>query len=399
MSPAVRITTEAPPTAELLVVGAGVVGAATAFHAARAGLRPVVLERRRAPATLTTPASTGAFRLQFDNEEEYRLVRRSVEFFLNFEEATGQDVYDLAVRQQGYLWLTTSAAGVERQRRLVALQRGWGLDDVEHLDGDEARRRFPHVGPDVTGARYRAADGFIDPRALTMGLLAGSGAPVVVGVDVAGFRVSGDRVVGVETSAGPIDAQAVAVAAGPFAAPLLQHAGVTIPVETVPRHKVVLPDVPEVPAESPMTIDEDTGAHWRPALRGAFALFTDPETPPTPPTEDVPPDHDFAFRLLDPSSPVALARVAPFWRDVWERNRALWLLQSGQYVMTPDHRPLIGPAGPEGLYVNTGYSGHGIMASTAASELLVDVLRGRVEPDRNPFRLDRTFAERERDVL
>ena len=69
---------EPPAEAELLIIGGGVVGAATAFYAARAGLRPVVVEMRPAPCSLTTPASTGAFRLQFDNQQELELVRESV---------------------------------------------------------------------------------------------------------------------------------------------------------------------------------------------------------------------------------------------------------------------------------------------------------------------------------
>src|SRR5438132_13641062 len=66
----VRTTTDPPPTADLVIIGGGVVGAATAFFAARAGLKTVVLERRPALGTLTTPASTGAFRAQFDNPGE-----------------------------------------------------------------------------------------------------------------------------------------------------------------------------------------------------------------------------------------------------------------------------------------------------------------------------------------
>jgi sarcosine oxidase subunit beta len=74
-----RVSDEPPPTADLVVVGAGVVGCATAFRATRAGLRTVVLDARPRPATLTTAAATGAYRLQFDNAEEVALVREGVE--------------------------------------------------------------------------------------------------------------------------------------------------------------------------------------------------------------------------------------------------------------------------------------------------------------------------------
>lgn len=399
MSDAVRYLDGPPATADLVIVGGGVVGASTAFHAARAGMRPLLLERRAALCTLTTPASTGAYRLQFDNREELELVRESVDLFLHFRERTGQDAYDLGVRRQGYLWLTTDEEGAARQRQVVERQRAWGQEDIELLGGDEVRSRFPYVGPEVLQARFRADDGFIDPRSLTMGLVVGSGSGVVVDCGVTGFRMDGDRMLGVETTRGSVDAGAVVIAAGPFSGVLAGRAGVELPVVTVPRYKVVLPEVPEVPSRAPMTIDEDTGAHWRPALRGAYLLFTDPAARPTPPTEDVLPDHRFAFQLLHPDSPVGVARVAPFWREVWERNRALWLMQAGQYTITPDHRPLLGPAGPEGLFVNGGYSGHGIMGAAAGSRILVDVIRGEVADRDNPFRVEREFLERERDVL
>jgi sarcosine oxidase subunit beta len=94
-----------------------------------------------------------------------------------------------------------------------------------------------------------------------------------------------------------------------------------------------------------------------------------------------------------------LARVVPFWRDVWERGDAHWLLQAGQYTVTPDHRPLIGPGGPRGLFVNTGYSGHGIMLGPAGGALLAELLTGtRPEAD-NPFAVGRTFAERSQPTL
>ena len=326
------------------------------------------------------------------------MVRASVELFLNFNEVVGPE-YDLGVRQQGYLWLTTDAGCVERQRSIVEAQHSWGQTDVELLPGDEVRRRFPYVGSNVLQARFRQDDGFLDPKQLTMGLAAASGAQVLVGCGVTGFRIEGGRLTGVETERGLIQTEAVVVAAGPLSGPLAARAGVELPVHTVLRQKVILPVAPEVPPHAPMTIDEDTGAHWRPALQGAYLLFTDPATPASPPTDDVHLEPEFAFRLLDPASPSAVARVAPFWAGVWERGAVNWLLQGGQYTMSPDHRPLIGPTDVEGLWVNTGYSGHGIMGGPAGGRILADLLTGRTQRDANPFRLDRPFIERERDVL
>jgi sarcosine oxidase, subunit beta len=399
MADTVRYIADPPRSAELVIIGGGIVGAATAFHASRAGLRPVLLERRTALCTLTTPASTGAFRLQFDNREELELVRESLDLLSNFSEVTGQTRYDPRLQRQGYLWCTTDTARAQWQRDLVRKQHTWGQSDIEHLDGDEVRRRFPYVSPDVLAARYREGDGFLDPKEITLGFAAASGAAVVTGCGVTGLRVEGGRLASVQTNRGEISIGSSVIAAGPFSGDVASLAGIELPVRAVRRQKMTMPEVPEVPQDAPMTIDDDTGAHWRPGLRGAYLLYTDPDEPPGPPAEDLPTDHGFALGLLDPESPVSVARVAPFWCRVWERGSANWILQAGQYTMTPDHRPLLGPTPVEDLYVNTGYSGHGIMGSSAGSRIAVDTLTGKLRQDQNPFRLDREFQSRELDRL
>src|SRR3954469_15898622 len=95
-----RTTDILPPTADLVIVGAGVVGCATAFRAVRAGLRTVVLDARPRPATLTTPAATGAYRLQFDNAEELALIREGVELYEDFAIQAGLPGYGIGLRAQ-----------------------------------------------------------------------------------------------------------------------------------------------------------------------------------------------------------------------------------------------------------------------------------------------------------
>ena len=189
------------------------------------------------------------------------------------------------------------------------------------------------------------------------------------------------------------------VAAGPFTAQVAALAGLGLEIATTPRQKMVIPDLPAIPADAPRTIEEETAAHWRPALRGCLALWTDAETPSAQPSDAPAVDPGWAFGLLDPDSGHALARVAPFWGDVWREGSVSWYLQAGQYEMTPDRRPYLGPGGPGGLYINGGYSGHGIMASAAGSRLVVDLLTGRADLGANPFRTDRAMIAREHDIL
>jgi sarcosine oxidase subunit beta len=397
---AIHYVSELPKSADLVIVGGGIVGAATAFHAARSGMRPLLIERRPALSSLTTAAAAGGFRLQLDNEEEYRLIRESVELFLNFAEATGQSDYDPGVRRPGYLWLTTREQRAREQREIALAQRSWGLSDVEILDSDALCGEFPWVSPDVVQARFRQDDGVLDPRQTALGLVAASGSHVATSCAVTGFRLDSHGLTGVETTNGLVSTRTAVIAAGPFSAVVARSAGVELPLTIVQRQKVVLPEVPEVPEEAPMTIDEDSGAHWRPALRGAFLLFTDPSTPPSPPGDSLPIDQSFAFQLLQPDSPQAVARVAPFWKDVWDRGVAQWMIQAGQYDLTPDRRPLLGPLPVEGLFINTGYSGHGVMGGPAGSRIVVDAITGKLAAEDNPFRPDREFEEHPRlDML
>ena len=397
--PALHVVSEPPSSADVVVIGGGIVGAATAFFAARAGLRVALLEKRPALCTLTTPVSTGAFRLQFDNPEEIALVREGIELFEHFAKVAGLADYDLRIRKQGYLFCARSEAGAQHQRHFVTALHGWGVDDLELLSGDEARYRFPYLSPEIIQARFRAGDGWLDPKRLTLGYARASQATICLGTPAIGFDMHGDRVTGVRTPRGTIACEYAVVATGPFAAPVAAMAGCHLDLRPTIRHKLIVPELPGLPADGPMTIDEETAAHWRPGLAGCYALWTEPDTPPGEPLENVPTRADFAFGLLDPRSPRSLARLSPVWESVWRDGSVYWVLQAGQYTYTADHRPLLGPSGVPGLVLNVGYSGHGIMASAGGSRLVVDALLGRLAPEANPFSPQRTMQERPLDIL
>jgi sarcosine oxidase, subunit beta len=331
--------------------------------------------------------------LQFDNAEEVALVRESIDFFDDLQERV-----DLGLRHQGYLFVARTEEGANAQHALVEAQRQWGLRDVELLEAGDARRRFPYLAEDVLNARFRQGDGWLEPRRLALELARASGARFETSRTVTGFMTQGGRIRGVTTPTGSVGAETVVIAAGPLSGPLAKLAGLELPVATVRRQKLILPDVPQVPADAPMTIEFETGAHWRPAGSGVHALWTTP-APAEPPLDDVPTSAAFAFGLLDPASDHALARIVPFWKDVWASSRLQWWLQAGQYTYTPDRRPLLGPTSIPGLAVNTGYSGHGIMSSIGGSRRAVDAITGKLKPADNPFRPDRPMQSRSFDVL
>jgi len=378
-----------PRTADMVIIGGGVIGVATAFWAGRAGLQVVCLERRDGLGTLTTAASEECFRAQFAEPENIRMMKASIEFFERFREMTGLEDADLGIRQQGYLFLSKAEDGLARLRKRVEHQRQHGLDDVELLDGDEVRRRFPFVAPHVTAATFRARDGWLSTHALTYSLArATPGGRFCLRTEATGLAIDERGVAAVQTNRGPIATRCAVLAAGPFAGVWAERAGVRIPITAVRRHKVIITGYAEIPSDAPMTIDDETGAYWRPEAGGAALGWALPE-PPSPPSEAVPTDWTFPAVVLE-----AVSELTPFWRGVAERLRRDGVfLSAGQYPETPDGNPIIDACpSPAGLYLNVGYGGHGIMASPEGGRILVELALGRGAAEAYPFRLQR-FSE------
>jgi sarcosine oxidase, subunit beta len=376
-----------PARAELVVIGGGVVGAATAFFASRAGLGVVILERRPALASLTTTRSLEAFRAQFDEPEDIRMMKESIDVFERFAEVVGLPGYDLSLHQQGYLFVTQAPDGERLVEDRVKTQRAGGLEDVVALGGVEARRRFPFLAPAVTAAAFRAGDGWLASHELTYGFAKASGARVFVDTEATGFEMDEGRLVAVRTSRGRIETARAVIAAGPYTGKVAALAGLHVPVTAVRRHRAGIKAHALVPKDAPMTLSLDTGAHWRPEGAGAWlgwsGAFPDE---PREPKDEVAADWRFPALAL-----AEVARDAPFWDEIAERLvQSNVTVEAGLYDMSPDTHPIIGAVGGvTGLYVNSGYSGHGVMGSPAGSRRLADLIVGREREDENPFRLSR----------
>src|SRR5919199_1509040 len=154
-------------TADLVIIGGGVVGAAGAFFASRVGLKTIVLEKRNALGAQTTAASLSAFRAQFADAHNIATMLESISFFENIRERTGIEDADIGLVQQGYLFLTTDEDGYNHLQARVELQHALGLNDVKIWSGDETRAYFPFVGENVSAATFRARDGWLSAHELT----------------------------------------------------------------------------------------------------------------------------------------------------------------------------------------------------------------------------------------
>jgi sarcosine oxidase subunit beta len=373
-------------TADVVVVGGGIVGASTAFWLARAGLAPIIIERLDQPAGLTTAASAHSVRAQFAEPENIRMMLESLDIFERFPEVLdlAPEHADIGFVKGGYLFASTDPEAPGLVQTRVACQRSHGLVDVEALLSEEIQHRFPWLDRAVTAASFRAGDGWIDGVRATQLFIEASAAPVLYKTEVLGIERRSGRVTGVRTDKGTVATDTVVLAAGPFTACL---AGESLPLELIRRHRLVVEAREEVPVQAPMTVDADTGAHWRPHRGGALLAWARPEAS-GPAACPVSPDPAFPAMVLRNRDGVS--RLSPFWRDLAPRLRPGELhLAAGQYVVTPDHMPVIGPAAQEGLWLHTGYSGHGIMGSPSGGRLLADRIAGRLGAAEGPFRLDR----------
>ncbi len=377
---------EFPVTADLVIIGGGIIGCATAFYASQAGLDVLVVEKRESLAALTTPASAEAVRAQFDDPDNVAMMKASLETYERFADEIGLSGYEINFHQQGYLFMTSREDGPEMLRERVHRQKKWGLNDVEFLDGEEVCRRFSYVAPIVTAATFRQRDGWLSTHEATYGFAKGSTARFFLQTEGTGFLLDGQGVAGLETTRGPIHTRQVVIAAGPYSGRIAHWAGVDLPVVVLRRQKAVIHSS-LVPEEAPMTIDLDTGAYWRPELKGGLLGWAEAvKEEPAEPMDHVPADWDFPAIALE-----GCARLSPFWEKVAETLTGEEVYSTaGQYTISPDHKPIIGPvAQVPGLYVSVGYSGHGIMAAPDAGRRLAAMLTGRLSPEENPFSLER----------
>ena len=368
--------------AEAVIVGGGINGAASAFFLARAGVKPVIVERLSSLAALTTSQSMEAIRAQFVEPENVAMMRESIAFYEAFAERTGLTGYDISLHQQGYLFLTTEPDGLGTFGRRVEVQHHMGLRDVELFDGDEVRKRFPYVAKEVTAATFRQHDGWLSAHEAAYGLARASGAHFALSTTISGIILSDGRVKGVTTERGSITAPVVVLATGPYSACMAALAGVDLPLQTIRRHRLTIGQHSLIPQGAPMIVDQDTGAHWRPESPGAALAWAQIHEPPSEPTDDVLPNPMFAHEVLE-----GVSRLCPFWIKVAESlKRDQVFLTAGQYTVTPDDKPIIGPH-PDigGLFFNLGYNGHGVMAAPGGGRLLADLVTGQADDADNPF--------------
>jgi glycine/D-amino acid oxidase-like deaminating enzyme len=359
-------------TADVVIIGGGIVGSSIAYHLTSAGLRDVVVvERESAQGKGSTGKSMGGVRAQFSTPVNIQMSLYSIPFYASFEKRIG---YPCDYRPQGYLFCATSERHLAYLRANYEKQVTIGLKNVQLVEGGEIRRTFPQLrGDDIVGGSFCSTDGFVDPYSAMNGLMkwaADHGARLCKSSAVTGLVRDERGIAGVETSAGRFATRKVVNCAGAWAAGVAVMANVDLPVE--PLRRMLVPSEPfdQFPHSAPMIIDMSNGFHFRPEGRGFLLAWNDPEETPGFKTEF---DPAFVEKIL-----TRAADRVPCFADLPVNAARAW---SGLYEMTPDHHPILGEVpGVPGFFLANGFSGHGVMHAPATGKILSDlILTGKTD--------------------
>jgi sarcosine oxidase, subunit beta len=373
-------------TAEVVVVGAGVIGLSVARELRRAGAgRVVVLEKAPAVGQGSSSRAAGGVRAQFTTRINVEFSMHSIGELERLERDTGL----LSFWQTGYLLMTGTEAGERALAEACALQRSLGVA-TRWMDATEVLGLAQFVRPDgLRAGTFHHRDGFLDPHGVVAAMRADAGrlgVEILTGIDVT--AIAGRRG-GFDVTAGGRSVQArwVVNAAGPEAARVAALLDVDLPVAPVRRNLAFVREpagaaLPGLDGLIPMTVDLDTGVLVRREVSGGFVIaWSDPDDPPS---WDVSLDPRFLEALGE-----RVGHRFPFLEELPVDPRQCW---AGLYPETPDHHAIVGaPPEAPGFVQCAGFGGHGVMHAPAAGRAVAELITlGQCETfDLHPLRPSR----------
>jgi len=352
-----------PTSAEIVVIGGGVMGASTAYHLALRGQKDVVLLEKQPFFGLgATGRCAGGIRYQFSTEINVRLSQISLPMLERFEAETGQAI-DL--RWCGYLFLLTNAQEVAAFQHNVAMQNRLGVP-TQWLTADEVRRRVPQLAAaDVLAGSFHPGDGLADPNGVVAGYITAArrlGVQAFTDTAVTHIETSGGRVTAVQTNHGRIACRAIVNAAGPWASVISNMVGVPLPITPLRRQMLTTTPMPDIPADFPFVIDFARSLYFH---REGDGLLTGMSNPTEQPGFDESVDETWEETHME----AAIARL-PLLAHAGRLSG--W---AGLYEVTPDAHPIFGAVPQvDGYYLVGGFSGHGFMHGPVAGLLMAEII-------------------------
>jgi sarcosine oxidase subunit beta len=370
-------------TADVVIIGAGVIGCSTTYHLTRQGIANVAVVEMGQPGSGSSSKSASMLSLQFCHDElQARLALASYQRYMAFEEELGVPV---DFKRTGWLTIASGPSSAQLLANAARLQKLGIATDV--LSRAEVQALYPELNvADVAAGTWGPDDGSFDPHMIVWGYVksaSAAGARFHQGVRATAIRLAGGRVAGVETSHGPIAAPVVVNAAGPWAMEIGQWTGLSLPILNRARTILVTGTLPEIPSQRPFVEDLDTGWYCRPEGDGMLMGMGQE------PVDD--PGHVATSpQMLEQMIDSAVHRVPVL------AKASMLTAWTGVRPLTPDGRPILGlVAEVPGLVLNCGWGGTGIIQAPAAGQLAAEaIVAGHgITMDLSPFSLAR-FASR-----
>jgi sarcosine oxidase, subunit beta len=351
-----------PTTADIVIIGGGVMGASAAYHLAARGMKNIVLlEKEEFFGTGATGRCAGGVRYQFSTDINLKLSLESLPMLERFKDEIGQDVN---YRQCGYLLIATNEKDATTFQNNVELQNSLGVQ-TQLLSGDEVRARLPLMRfDDAIAGTFHQKDGLVDPNSVVAGYISAAqkmGAKAITHAEVTAIRVSRDQVEAVETTQGAIQTRMLLNVAGPWSGLVGQMAGVQIPVVPIRRQMFTTNPLNDIPEDFPFVIDFGQSLYFHREVEGLLIGMSNQNEKPG---FDQNVDEEFEFVSLE----AALERM-PLLEHASRASH--W---AGLYEVTPDAHPIFGGSNIQGFTICTGFSGHGFMHGPVAGKLMSEYI-------------------------
>ena len=350
-----------PHTADLVIIGAGAIGCSTAWHLAQAGITNIVVVEMGQVGSGSSSKSASMLSLQFGRDETMaRLAQHAYARYMRFEEEIGVPIDFHPI---GWLNLATASEADALLHETETLQ-SLGIA-TELLAPDEIKRRYPLLNvEDIVLGTYGPDDGPFDPHMILWGYVKRAsqhGVRFLQGVKATGITQRGGRVTGVKTDAGTIATPLVINAAGPWAIEVGRWAGLDIPILNSARSILVTAPLAAVPADHPFVEDLSVEWYFRPEIDGVLMGMGKRPAPDlntaTPPA------------MIDAMIDAAVHRVPVL------AQAELLTAWTGIRPLTADGYPIVGAApGIDGILLNCGWGGVGIIMAPIAGQLLADLV-------------------------
>ena len=359
-----------PKQAKVVIVGGGVIGCSTAYHLAKLGWKDIVLLERAELTSGTTWHAAGLVEAGgFFDDTTVKMTKYSLKLYDSLEEETGLAT---GYKGVGMLTLATTPSRVEELRRVAAFDREYGVM-MEEISPEKVKELWPLAyTDDILAGFMTPVDGRINPIDVTMALAKGArmqGVQIIEETAVTGFIKEDQRVTGVTTDKGNIEAEYVVNCAGMWAREIGKLAGINVPLQAAEHYYLITEKIDGINDKLPIIVDLEKYAYYREEVGGVlFGLF-EPVSAPWA-LDGIP--KNFTFGEIQPD----WDRMMPYLEEAMKRipaleNAGIHKFFCGPESFTPDLGPMMGLA-PEldNFYVAAGFNSLGILMGGGAGKVM-----------------------------